>query len=237
MEEKDTDNYLKLIEEAIYKAPLSLLSISNENIKKFIRVNYLSYSIGMEFECYQNDNYSEKSFREIPNIIAVEVDNYEQRYRIPNGIEGLICLYNITIQLKLNSKIDLGSSNHYHFNFTDIDNKEALRTQENKNYILSELVKWETAKDLSEQNSWIRFFNGLGTLEIRIGEPSFDYEIIVKRLIDGCRISRFIKNQSSPEEKLKNINQQLKQLNITEKDLNEIDEYRKIINSRVIKLY
>lgn len=235
MEEKDIDSYLKVVGDCIYNNPLPLLSIQNPKILKYID-NYLPYSIGMEFECEQSNVYNKSNFKNIPDILDVEVDSGEQRYRIPKGLKGMVCLWNICIQLKLNSICDLYSSNHYHFDFTDVD-RDTIQTEENKRWVLKELESWGTALDLKQQNGWIRFFNCLGTLEIRIGEPTFDYKIIIKRLIQGSNISRKLKNEISPELLLSNINKELSLL----KDYKQIVENdnlinKQIINSRIIKV-
>lgn len=235
--EKDTDNYLKVMEDCIYTNPLPLLQIQNSKIINIID-NYLPYSIGMEFECWKTENYNESNFTSIPDIMVVQVDSYEQRYRIPRGLKGMICLWNICIQLKLNSKLDLGSSNHYHFDFTDVSEEFRSNLVQDKNnceYIINELVKWETAKDLSKKYKWIRFFNSLGTLELRIGEPSFDYNVIIKRLIQGSNISKILKKQYTPELRLKDINKELILLN-SYKNLNEDSLNKEIIKNRIIKI-
>lgn len=235
MAEKDTDNYLKVMEECIYTNPLPLLQIQNPKVIRYIN-NYIPYSIGMEFECWKATNYNINSFLNIPDILDVNTDICEQRYRIPSGIKGMVCLWNICIQLKLNSKLDLGSSNHYHFDFTDV-NRDEIETDENNEFILNELETWGTALDLSKRSDWTRFFNSLGTLEIRIGEPSFDYHIIIKRLIQGSEISKKLKNQLTPEINIKNINKELALLKQHIADGKEEEVRNKeIIKSRIIKI-
>lgn len=252
--ENVTDSEFANIEKLILEFPIPLLGIENSKILDAIDA-YLPYSIGMEFECFQKGTYSENSFRNIPNIMDVQVDTNEQRYRIPKGLKGLVCLYHICTQLKLNSDLDLRSSNHYHFDFTDIiyidNNNEIIHKgivcDENKDYILNELIKWETAKNLTQKENWIRFFNSpLCTLEIRIGEPTFEYEIIVKRLIDGCRISKYLKDWIKDNEQIEQLNRLNKELLKIEKEKLENnnsvypdkinDENNQIIKKRVFKI-
>lgn len=187
------DSEFAKVEKLILEFPIPLLGIENSKILAAID-SYLPYSIGIEFECFQKDRYDILAFESIPNIMDVNIDSAEQRYRIPSGLKGLVCLYHICMQMKINSELDLRSSNHYHFDFTDIEERESIKNKDNEKYILDELVKWGTALNLSQQDNWIRFFNCLGTLEIRIGEPTFEYNVIIKRLIDGCRISKFLKD-------------------------------------------
>lgn len=246
------DNEFIRIEKLIYEFPIPLLSIENKEIIKTIDT-YLPYSIGIEFECFQKSTYDIKRFKNIPYIMAVEVDCSEQRYRIPNGLKGLVCLYHICTEMKYNSELDLRSSNHYHFDFTDVlikknecefENINEFINIKNTEFIFNELIKWETAFDLSRKDNWIRFFNPLGTLEIRIGEPTFEYDIIVKRLIDGCRISKYLKdyyNSITNEIKLKKLQEELKLIEEQEK-LNqkvpdkEMSELNQIIKKRTFKI-
>ena len=237
--ENDIDNKFKKVEDLIYNYPLPLLNITNLKILEAIE-DYLPYSCGMEFECFQKDNYNVSNFKNIPNIMEVIVDTSEQRYRIPKGLKGVICLYEICKEMKNNSALDLRSSNHYHFDFTDIENKDILCTNENKEFIISELINWKTALNLFHKDSWIKFFNSLGTLEIRIGEPTFDYNIIIKRLIQGCKISKIIKSKCNSEElKVIRLNNELTNLQtkiptsteLTQEQIKEIIKQRRISNN------
>jgi hypothetical protein len=118
--------------------------------------------------------------------MAVDIDKYEQRFRIPNGLKGIICLYNISTQLKLNSLLNPHSSIHYHVDCTDCygDSFSKLIV-EYQDWILSELDTWlnKPGEATSRQvGSWFRI-NGLQTLEFRLGEMTFDYKILLKRII------------------------------------------------------
>lgn len=213
-----------LLKEGVLNSPLSLLAISEEKLIQEIN-DYLPYSIGMEFECHQKKIYNSLNFERIPDILDVNVDDSEQRYRIPNGLKGLVCLWNICEQLKLNSDLDMSSSVHFHFDMTEIYAKENLIPKEllskQTDWIIEELKKWQTALDYTNVYSWIRYFNALGTLEIRIGEPTFDYEILIKRVLDGCRITKQLKTEI-------NIDFQEPIYQIIDK--NKILEYIKTVN-------
>lgn len=234
-QEKNVINSLNKIEEAIYKAPLSLLSIKDEKVIKSID-NFLPYSIGMEFECEMKPTYKSIYFENIPNILDVNVDKYEQRYRIPNGLKGLICLDNICNNLREYSILDIGSSNHYHFDMTDVSSITHSSNDfknNNTNWIIEELITWKSTRSLSQAylGSWYKY-NDLGTLEIRVGEPSFDYEVIVKRLIQGSNIVRKLKSIANGNSLYK-LNEDLKKLE--QEDSEEVDseeEINRIINLR-----
>ncbi len=255
----------KLIEEMVYLSPLTLLVMKDEEDINIVN-NYLPYSIGMEFECHKKENYNVDNFRKIPNILDVNVDNSEQRYRIPNGIKGLICLYNISEQLKINSLIDMGSSVHFHVDMTDCWKKVTDTFQKSNNtFIIDELKSWKTALNLdyATQGSWYKY-NCLQTLEIRIGEPTFDYNVLIKRIIQCCNIVKRLKDELEvkykPEfqringkeileyintysfpskDKLDKLNEQLKQLKSNEVSMSTDDylqQLKLITNNRVIKI-
>lgn len=248
-QENDTDNFKK-VEEAIYSYPLPLLSIKNESIIKSID-EYLPYSVGMEFECFKKPSYKEIDFFTIPDIMDISTDSSEQRYRIPSGLKGLVCLYNISQALKKNSELDLSSSNHYHTDMTDVwevlmkdeppDDPTSLKpTREMfKEYIISELEKWGTAKDKSMSHGWHKF-NSLKTLEIRIGEPTFEYNIIVKRLIQCAKITKYIKDQltkTDEEKRLMRLSIDLMNLESEEnKSSEDINDIKSKIKQRTNKI-
>jgi hypothetical protein len=110
------------IEKVLRTNPFLALDISN--IEE-IALKYLPYSIGIEIECDRNDNYNIENFKNIPDIVEVLSTNGEERFRIPNGIKGLCCLYNISEQLKNNCSYS-SSGIHYHVDFSDMTPKEEI---------------------------------------------------------------------------------------------------------------
>lgn len=247
---EENNKNLELLEEAINKFPQALKNINNTNILKFIEENYLPYSTGFEIECNNLDNFNIKDFESIPDIINVDCDTHEKRFRIPKGLKGLICLDQICNKLIDNCSLNMGSGIHYHTDMTDI---YELITEdfikEHNNWVINELIKWNTAKEIginssafcSRARTWVRYADEHKTLEIRIGEMSFFYEILVKRIIDCNRITRYLKSKiSKNNESLINLNNQLKNLNIEKLELdlniNRTKEYKEIIHSRTLKL-
>ena len=255
----------ELIEEGVYTSPLALLSIKDKRLINIIN-NYLPYSIGIEIECNQSSTFDLNNFLNIPNIIEVNIDSNEQRFRIPNGLMGLICLYDICNELKTNSEINPDSGHHYHIDMTNTYNLLSSNfIENNKEWMLEELDKWEYKGTYNKRNiefsinhNWMRFQPSFKTAEIRIGNMTFDYEIIIKRLIHACSIiktlnSKLIDNENiiyiKPNfEKLKDrikyitydnkLNYLINQLaSITESNENISDEEKKnIIKNRVIKI-
>lgn len=194
-----------LIKEGIYNSPLVLLSIKDNKLIEEIN-NYLPYSTGFEIECNYKGRIQflefDNIFRLIPNIIHVQCDINEQRFRIPNGLNGFICLYNISEQLKIHSELNLDSGIHYHIDMTDCYNKIKKRhIEENKDWILEELDKWNyqgtyNSRDITfNSDSWLRFSNEHKTAEFRLGEMTFDYSLLIKRIIHCNNIVKKLKEQ------------------------------------------
>lgn len=186
-----------MIEEALNTNPLSLLLIKDKKVINQLN-NLIPYSSAFEIECMKSEEYNEDSFLSIPDIMDVNNDGSEQRYRIPNGIKGIICLYNISYQLKLNSLLNPLSSIHYHVDCTDCHKEIYLLAykDENINYVLSELDTWLEGETATSRNigSWFRY-NSIQTMEFRLGEMTFDYRLMLKRLIHCNAIVKKFKDE------------------------------------------
>lgn len=195
---------IKVIEEMLFTNPLSLLAIRDKQVINQIN-NLVPYSTGFDIECHEADNYDESCFTNIPDIMDVNNGCGEQRYRIPNGLVGIICLYNICYQLKVNSLLNPLSSIHYHIDCTDCFNEisKLIRdNKENQEYILSELDKWLAKDEIPEVassrkcgfGSWFKL-NDLRTIEYRMGEMTFEYGLILKRVIHCNAITKYFKDK------------------------------------------
>ena len=192
---------IELIEDAIYKYPLVLLTIQDEALIQIIN-DYLPYSIGIEIECPKSKDFNLSDFTSIPDIMEVNITSQEQRFRIPNGLAGLICLFTICEQLKINSELNPESGHHYHIDMTNgFDQLTDKYVRANADWMLKELNSWgytgkyNTRKiELSMSTNWVRFQPSFKTAEFRIGNMTFDYSIIVKRLIHACQIIKRLKS-------------------------------------------
>lgn len=191
----------KVIEEIVYRSPLTLLKEDLAHVILEKSNNYLPYSVGIEIEANQKDNFVHKIFEGIPDIIEVYCSGSEQRFRIPNGIKGLICLYNICMILPRYCELNTQSGIHYHIDMTEsyhLFNDRFI--QKNKKWILEELDTWEykgtyNTRDIqfSDHHRWLRFQSCFKTAEFRIGEMSFDYKVLIKRIIHASSIIRRLK--------------------------------------------
>lgn len=185
----------------IIKTTPVVLDVDSEDVNK-VGKYYLPYSTGFEIECEQGSSFDVENFLNIPYILDVNVDSSEQRFRIPNGIKGIQCLYNISQELIKNSLLNKGSGIHYHIDFTDC--YESLNYDNiklNSDWILKELDTWEykgnynTRKcEFNTAHNWVRFQNYFKTMEIRIGEMTFDFSLLFKRIVHANQIARKLKN-------------------------------------------
>lgn len=203
----DTEENIKfLLENAPFKLD------TNDNIVREIGLYYLPYSTGIEVECkmiedlYLTDDVKTQ-FQNIPNIIEVDVNIYnEQRFRIPNGIEGLICLFDIANLLRKYAYPNNESGLHYHIDCTDFyEEIEKELFMKHKDYILSELDKWDYKGTYNRRTIsidvggvWVRLQSFFKTMEFRIGEMTFDYNLLFKRITHLNTIVRTIKSDIQP---------------------------------------
>jgi hypothetical protein len=189
----------ELIKEMIYSSPLPLLSIKDKEVIDYVN-NFLPYSTGFEIECNYGKDFNKENFENIPDIVHVQVDRGEQRYRIPNGLKGIVCLYNICEQLKLNSEENPLSGIHYHVDMTDVvwEDVDDDFCKKNKNWIVKELDSWEykgeyNKRDVSKGGTtWLRFSRHQ-TAEFRCGEMTFAYIELVRTIIHANNIVKKIK--------------------------------------------
>lgn len=226
------EQYKKKLEEVIFTTPLALLTIDDKEALDYVE-ELLPYSVGFEIECdmaktvaLDNNNYTtyvetikehSDAFREIPDIMAVDNGTGEQRYRIPFGLRGLICLYNISELLKIKSRLNLGSGIHYHIDMTE--SYSLLEPLLNANNLqskwveetLSELDTWGYAGIYNKrgiQNApgykvgtyWLRWQYEFKTAEFRCGEMTFEFDQLLKCMISASKCIRKLKIQLMGED-------------------------------------
>tara|TARA_R110000796_G_scaffold61674_7_gene142647 strand:+ start:5861 stop:6553 length:693 start_codon:yes stop_codon:yes gene_type:complete len=174
-------------------------ALSNTQNTKEVADYLLPFSIGIEFECVQQNSFNVEAFKSIPNIISVNVDKSEQRFRIPAGLEGLICLYDLSIALKNNSLLNPLSGLHYHVDCTSFFPSLNFDVLKKQDWILKELDTWNYSGTYNKRCINLGKFGWVGlrvyfkTLEFRIGEMTFEYELLFKRITHLCRIVSKIK--------------------------------------------
>lgn len=226
----------EVIKEAIYNNPTVLLNLNNNIVNDHID-SFLPFSMGFEFEAdnYEKSSFKTEYFTSIPDIMNADFDYNEHRYRIPTGLKGLVCLFTLCETLKKHTILDLDSSIHYHTDLTDIyDNMiESKHYGQEIGSIQEKLKEWGTAKNLDSINGWCKL-NSLKTLEIRIGEPTYDYSIIIKRVFSCTEIARDLKiKYGSNIYRLENLNKKLEQLRTVSAINNTVVDFNKVVKSRV----
>lgn len=212
------------IDKIIKSTPLLLSNY--DNTVKELADYYLPYSTGFEIECCNKDNVPLNIYRTIDYIIEAPCEEDELKFRIPKGIRGIKCLYLISESLRENAMLNPNSGIHYHVDFSDDWNllsKEEVKN--NSKWILEELDTWEYKGtfnsrecEFSERRNYTRFKNSTKTMEFRIGEMTFNYQLLFKRIIHVNDIVRRFK------EKLKDIPSRY------------IEDFTDTINNRIIKL-
>lgn len=209
-------NRNKMLREIVDTNPLALLTLNSKDNIDFIN-NLLPYSTGFEIECDKKGTFRDEVFNRIPKILAVDCTFGEQRFRIPRGLNGFICLYLICDQLSKQSLLNYGSGIHYHVDMTEtckyIDQRIVV---ENQHWILKELDTWEykgsynSRKVILGKGGWLGFrahknsMYDKKTAEFRCGEMSFDYSHLVFRIIHANSIIKrvnqiIVKDYQVPE--------------------------------------
>jgi hypothetical protein len=189
--------------------PLLLITHYKEHQKTID--SYLPYSIGIEIECSRKDNYMVEFFQKIPYMMEVNSDSGESRFRIPNGLRGLICLYLLSLTCKQQLELNPDSGIHYHCDLTDCYSKfKKEMTPSHNEYILSELDKWDYKGTYNPRKvvgecyaSWARFQDTFKTIEIRIGEMTFEYELLLKRILHITEIVDTVASSMGIDRKVK----------------------------------
>jgi hypothetical protein len=195
---------IELLEKCIYENPLALLTVTNPETLKIIN-SYIPFTVGFEIECspleeITIDENIKEIFRSIPFILDSDVNSYgEIRFQIPTGINGMLCLYYISENLKIYFGLNLQSGIHYHVGVKEYPfNYKGL-----EDYILKELDTWNYKGTYNERNisgfkvNWVHYPTRLDTVEYRIGEMSFDYKVLIKRIVHVCNITKYVIEKNS----------------------------------------
>jgi hypothetical protein len=190
----------RVLKDAIYECPLVIPSMTKTLVK--IADWYLPYSTGIEIECSSTYDYSETPFIDL-GLITVNTDQSEQRYRFNTGVKGLIEIYKTCELLKKLSLLNLNSGIHYHIDLTDCFDKvvNAYKTNENCfNWILDELDSWGYTGNFNDRKvtrykTYVKLHSLYKTVEIRIGEMTFDYKLMITRILHCQNIAKKVRKQ------------------------------------------
>jgi hypothetical protein len=168
--------------------------VLNPKVEK-AAMKILPFSTGFEIETdipEKEQTRADVYFNTIQNIMATpSVSSSELRFRVPAGLAGLRCLHSISVGLNRFAAINYENGIHYHIDFTGYyDLLTDAGINEVKNWVLSELDTWKYAgvynrRDMTRGRCWVRVHDAYHTLEFRIGECTFDYSLMLKR-IEHC---------------------------------------------------
>lgn len=228
----------EFIEECIYSTPLALDKLRN----KFGPVisEMLPSDTGIEIESPRRD--SEGTLKDIPNLKEFRIGYSETSFRIPSGIDGMICLYEVLLRFKTHWDLNPNSGIHYHIDLGEYKVNSLNLTQDTKETVLKELDKWDykgsynrRGVEVGSKSVWLNLREHFNTAEIRIGEMSFEYEVLIKRILHGHYIAKLLTNSYEHENSPEYWINKLKDLNKIEESTNE-KEIEGLIKNRVIKL-
>lgn len=197
MESTNMHRAYKMVKDAVKQCPLPLSNLTEPKLIAFAN-SFMPRSVGIEIECACiNSN----PFINIPGLMVFEPSDLEQRFRFEPGIIGMNALYTVSDLLKTHYGLNPDSGIHYHIDFTDkfdqLSNKhipygDAYEITE-LNWMLKGIKNWNYTGRYNhpvvgtDQNQ-IRLHQYYKTIEFRTGEMTFDYPILIKRIITASRI-------------------------------------------------
>lgn len=209
----------KKLKTAIFKQPLALNSFKDKGLIE-VAESYLPYSVGIEVECswnkevrYGANDMTMDCLERIPTLLQAGHSQNEKRFRINKGIRGMLDLYEVTQFLRDTCDLNPESGIHYHIDMTELDwdyyNEKGVKKFKDMiipditdmfSWIIDSLKSWNykgtynslgVAYDM--KGWWVNISPHYKTMEFRIGEMSFDYEPIIKRIIHCSRLVKRFK--------------------------------------------
>ena len=184
---------------AVFNNPIALDFVDTK--LKNIANNYLPVHTGFEIECANDYEAIDNRLDKLEGIIECGSSYDEIRFRITSGIKGMIALSKALEIIKEYAHPNPINGIHYHISadkfheyYRRIDGKTfstIIHTEWFKeavsNPILKSLLSWNYS---GSYNSWevstekraVRIHDCYHTLEYRIGEHTFDYNLIMKRI-------------------------------------------------------
>jgi len=169
--------------------------ISQNPVLKKVALEVLPYSIGIEFETPYK---AEPSTVEVAFLLDYCVEKHESTFRIQPGLKGLISLYQITKFLEKHYLFNTGSGIHYHVDLESFKADDIYKICPEKK-VLEILDKWNyqgfyNHREVrrSWKGSWVNFRPRFNTIEFRIGEMTWDYNLLLKRIRNASAIRRMI---------------------------------------------
>jgi hypothetical protein len=189
----------KAMRGAIYSCPSLLLDMPS----KYRRIadNYLPVESGIEIEAVVKEGKRVSEFNQKLSAISgisqynQSSDTNEVRIRICGGIAGMLALEQALELVKDYYDLNPKSGIHYHVSFSMTSYLGSNFTKNNKEWVLNSLKCWNYTGTynqwtISRAKEAVRIHEAYDTIEYRIGEMSFDYSLIMKRLVHAQSITR-----------------------------------------------
>ena len=145
-------------------------------------------------------------------LMDINFSTYEYTFRVRKGIEGLMGMYVMCEFLIYYCDFNPLSGIHYHVDMSDVSwvtinsNWSMLLTSSVcKRYIPDRIIKslesWNYKGEYNSKSvgtkkgTWAAHREHLKSREIRRGEKIFDYDLMSKRAIHACEITRKLKQE------------------------------------------
>lgn len=197
------------VRDMVKTCPLPLLRLKDKALIDYAN-SLFPTSVGIEIETLisdQNLSFLIPDLLVNQGILSCDYSRLENelKVRLTSGIQGLIGLYEVSTLLKKYANFNKASGIHYHIDISCNSNKSLIQDlfyssqgEEIKRKTLSRLISWNytgtyNSPRISEvKQSWIRIHPCYTTLEFRIGEMTFDYTRLVKRITEAQKITKFL---------------------------------------------
>lgn len=167
--------------------------------------NHMPFDVGVEIECFLKEEYT-SGYSQTDVLMQIEecgvkqtsYDYGEVRFRLPAGIEGMCVLSNVCDVLKKYFGLNPASGIHYHIDFTNyFPTNRQLFIRRNEKFILKALESWNYT---GHYNAWVfstskeavRLCTDKRTIEFRIGEMTFDYSLMMRRIVHASSIVKYL---------------------------------------------
>lgn len=175
-------------------------------------IYYLPYNTGIEIECNVQRNWSPSLYDEL-DLVANRSDIYEQRIQIYPGLRGAVSLYKY-LQILQEYGIHTTSGIHIHVDVSKFtkyqysDQKFSLSSSKSESlgeyfkkhsdFILKELDSWGYKGTYNQREvrgskgGWFGYRSEKDSVEIRICEMTFDYRVLIKRIVHCQYIVKYL---------------------------------------------
>jgi hypothetical protein len=196
----------KILRGCVFHNPLGISCLPPK--LQGIAANYLNRSVGLEVECEMLNEDSmyliayQKDRVELEHrLVHMNTGHCEQKFRIGVGEKGLVDLYHVSEFLKKWYGLNISSGIHYHVDCTSNYRQirfNMLSNPEIEKMMLKELKTWDYTGHFNrpeivgtghKEHVWACLRERFNTIEYRIGEMTFEYSLLIKRVLHAVSIT------------------------------------------------